>query len=658
METLVIASLIGGFAYLQKQKKESLSHSLSQQQYSQQQYQLQEYQQQQYKQTNPDIVRQQYIITTQTKNEELPSNFVPMYGSSLTGPSIDENRVQLLNRMVGSSNQFGKEYDTKKEVTNMFPDISQNPNLSMGLVYGAPHKYKEYTQQYYENLAQEQFHIKQNERPFEQIRVGPGLGLNENIQAAGGFDQGVRVLPIYEMYSDNERDMMKPLNVVPGMEMSMKDNLEYGPDYYGEVTHNPKDLSYARFGIAAGFGGNEASMKKDAEWDIGCTMRGDAYTDVPGTAKKYVPQLNELSQPSDKNPFDIATSNTTLYITEADYAQNRSNEYIQSGQPTSDVPQYNPYVVNSYIVNKEDVVTQVNDHQGFIGGEQSLDAPNSFRLGTTTQDLNMRNVVVEDPGKFVGNPASEGQKIQNLGTYDSNELEYEMITQRGQQNMEPANFTTASGADAIESRLPDSGYTRDAPQKSFPHQLFLNGTPGNVGVAIHNENKIQKEQDVYTKSQRGDVVGGSDTMMLSGPAHSNDKWMGNATQKWTNYDDDIAAEKLLVSTAERGPAQMGSHNPLNLPAERNMTVNHKTPDAVVNNVEDSIAMTRVFERMPQDVLSSGITNPDAFASRTNYDNASAFANQYLEENSSDANVQLQRNPFNHDISAPPPATKK
>lgn len=602
METLLIAGGLGFLGWLKNRQTES-----------------QQYTDYQYYETSPRVLQEpvQYYSTTNTEQPpqetvNLPSNFVPMYGANLTGPSIDK-QINM-NNLNGTRNEFGPDYYNKREVENTI-----NP---AELIHGSPHQYKEYRREYIETVPME---VKNNVLPFEQIRVGPGLGVDEKVAATGGYQQGVRILPVYEMYSENERDMMKPFNSVPGMQTSMQDNLEYGPQYFGDVTHHPKDLSYQRFGIAGG--NNEAAMNKDADWGNFCTMRGEAHNMIPGTARKYVPKMNEL-----------ATTNTQ-YMTESDMAINRGQQFNQTGQPVGDVPMYSPEQLNGFLLSREDTVTQKNDHYGFVNDYQSLDATNRFRSGELTQELNMRNVVHEDPSKFIGN-ASGNQRIVSEDAKGF----FQVDTQRGQRTAEPTNVAT-SAPDLGTSRMPDSAYTKK-PDK-FPHEIFLNGTPGNVG-GMTKDNEIQQDQIIYTKSGRGEYVAGPNE--LSGPAAAVEKYTEMPhKQGWINNNDEMSNQKeaLFEQLNNRGPNPMASD--LNLPAERNMT-SKKTP--LENNNDDNINLTRVFERIPQDVVDTNIVNEDAYAAGTNAENASAFANKRVQENSSDTKGQLAQNPFNHDITTP------
>lgn len=103
------------------------------------------------------------------------NNMVPFFGTNVT-QSIDPNTY---NSKLGhyTGNFTDGEYKSKEEVSEMFKPNEQ----SGGNVYGMPSTSMK--NRYNPALA------KNNELPFEQIKVGSGLGLDYNDDPKGGYQQ-------------------------------------------------------------------------------------------------------------------------------------------------------------------------------------------------------------------------------------------------------------------------------------------------------------------------------------------------------------------------------------------------------------------------------------------------------------------------------------
>ena len=102
-------------------------------------------------------------------------NMVPFFGSKVTQNSVDNNPY-ILDAMSGSGTQTIK----KIETAPLF-----KPELNIQYAHGTPNstdfiRSRQVTSQKYANVL-----------PWEQERVGPGLGLGNTTQGEGGFNSGM-----------------------------------------------------------------------------------------------------------------------------------------------------------------------------------------------------------------------------------------------------------------------------------------------------------------------------------------------------------------------------------------------------------------------------------------------------------------------------------
>lgn len=115
------------------------------------------------------------------------NNQTPFFGSKVRQNTDPFANAPVMERFTGDfDNAVWKK---KKEIEPLF-----KPNTEVNYVNGAPVRSDRSTERY------EVGHIRNNERPFEQINVGPGLDSGYNATPTGGFQQF-------------ERDFIMPKNV-------------------------------------------------------------------------------------------------------------------------------------------------------------------------------------------------------------------------------------------------------------------------------------------------------------------------------------------------------------------------------------------------------------------------------------------------------------
>jgi len=106
--------------------------------------------------------------------EPFHNNMQPFFGSNVTQNTSSDSFSTKLSNFTG--NFTDGEYKTKKETENMFKTTQTGGN-----VFGTP--IANLIERYNNPLN------KHNDKPFEEIQVGPGLGLSYNENPQGGYQQ-------------------------------------------------------------------------------------------------------------------------------------------------------------------------------------------------------------------------------------------------------------------------------------------------------------------------------------------------------------------------------------------------------------------------------------------------------------------------------------
>jgi Family of unknown function (DUF5899) len=155
------------------------------------------------------------------------NNMTPYFGGKIRGATADANVHEgILDAYSGAGSQI----ITKTEQSPLF-----SPNENTQYAYGAPIN-TDFIQNRFSNVASQSMN---GVRPFEQQQVGPGLGLDPNDPANGGFNSGMQA-----------RDYWRDKTVD---ELRVKSNpkaSEYGLlGYEGAPMHyNPSNISTAGIG--------------------------------------------------------------------------------------------------------------------------------------------------------------------------------------------------------------------------------------------------------------------------------------------------------------------------------------------------------------------------------------------------------------------------
>jgi len=111
------------------------------------------------------------------------NNMVPFFGSQVTQNTDIDNRLAT-HKLELYTGQYNLRQQNKKEVKSLFPPVANLTN-----VYGS-HETRDLSRYFPNNHGK-----KNNELPFEQIQVGPGLNQGFKARASGGYHDQIRILP-------------------------------------------------------------------------------------------------------------------------------------------------------------------------------------------------------------------------------------------------------------------------------------------------------------------------------------------------------------------------------------------------------------------------------------------------------------------------------
>ena len=111
------------------------------------------------------------------KNDEFKhNNMVPYFGSKVTGPSVYKSNQSILDNLNGNGSQVNKRF----EQAPLF-----KPSENIQNVFGSPN-----SNNFYQERVLPSTKIN-NVLPWEQEKVGPGLGLGYTVDGADGFNSGM-----------------------------------------------------------------------------------------------------------------------------------------------------------------------------------------------------------------------------------------------------------------------------------------------------------------------------------------------------------------------------------------------------------------------------------------------------------------------------------
>ena len=151
-----------------------------------------------------------------TKQELKHNNMVPFFGSKVTQRTGGlNNNESVLDSYSGSGTQF----QAKREQAPLF-----KPEKQMNWANGTPN----YSQFYQDRMKMNVSGIQTNNKPWEEIKVGPGLGKKNGVHGSGGFNSGMEARELYQPKTvDDLRVESNPKNSYGGVVLGAKSDVQH-----------------------------------------------------------------------------------------------------------------------------------------------------------------------------------------------------------------------------------------------------------------------------------------------------------------------------------------------------------------------------------------------------------------------------------------------
>jgi len=197
-------------------------------------------------------------------------NMTPFFGSTIK-QNVDPDNRAFQGKLEVFTGQYKLRKDNKEETPYLF-----DPSPNVGLVYGSNNVTNRDKTRFFPSATGK----KHNELPFEQIRVGKGIGQGYTARPNGGVHQDVRILP----KTTDERNVNPKFSyegrVIPGKGRTQN------PKLIGQQTlKKPKSILWNWFG-ERNFttGGAHKKNRQRATTVLKCTNRQDQHREYKGIA--------------------------------------------------------------------------------------------------------------------------------------------------------------------------------------------------------------------------------------------------------------------------------------------------------------------------------------------------------------------------------------
>jgi len=197
------------------------------------------------------------------------NNMQPYFGSHIRGRVDPKMSETIMDNYTGSGSQI----TSKREQAPLF-----GPGENVQYAYGAPNN-----SDFYQSRVNPSLRMA-NVKPFEEIQVGPGLGLGYNAEGSGGFNSG---MAMRDQWLDKSVDEMRVANKQKASGLVMLGHEGPANSFIksmgalGEMNKNRVDTSYElgsdRFMTTTGL-------------EKGQTLRAipnDRFTNRPETSAEY-----------------------------------------------------------------------------------------------------------------------------------------------------------------------------------------------------------------------------------------------------------------------------------------------------------------------------------------------------------------------------------
>jgi len=261
------------------------------------------------------------------------NNMVPFFGSRVKQSQVFNGNENRLDNMMGN----GSQHFRKQEIAPMF-----KPEQNMQWGHGTPN-----TSSFMQSRMNPS-HKMANVKPFQEIRVGPGLNQKDGVLGSGGFNSGMEA---------RERWMAKTVD-----ELRVKNNPKVT---YGGVILGGKDRVTNR--------GVMGKMEKHQP-DTYYVNSPERYFTTTGLEKAQTARSKQIM------PEENRETTTTDYFGSADQAQGEASyvpgTYIPASRPQLDADI--KHVANGYAPNRN----LANSGEHGIKGYKASVLPNNRDITT------------------------------------------------------------------------------------------------------------------------------------------------------------------------------------------------------------------------------------------------------------------------------------
>jgi hypothetical protein len=226
------------------------------------------------KYTSDDQKNFQYLPSIDDIDRDIQlihNNMVPFFGSRVK-QNVNPEQAGFQAKLEVFTGQFR---DTRKNNKEEVPTLF-DPSPNVGLPHGSNSVTNRDATRFHPSATGK----KNNELPFEQIRVGKGVGQGYTARPSGGFHQDIRVLP----KTTDERNVNPKFSyesrVIPG-----KSRTENTRQIGQQILKKPKAILWNWFG-ERNFttGGAHKKNRQRATTVLKCTNRQDLHREHKGIA--------------------------------------------------------------------------------------------------------------------------------------------------------------------------------------------------------------------------------------------------------------------------------------------------------------------------------------------------------------------------------------
>lgn len=433
-------------------------------------------------------------------------NLQPMYGANIKQNIAGGESATWMNALNGGADWKYVNHQRKQEVINESDhsgSVQRDPN------------YQNIADQYRNDFDQNTDTLNafsntaNNTLPFEQIRVGPGLGVGNDVAATGGFHSDYRILPKNLLENKNRRDQMKELDVNKGVSTNGFSAMNNNKHLIGEMSTTKATYPEGTL-LGAVVSGKRYNFPEARSEHTHHSPQvrgvGQSKFNQGITRSEFISSHYDITSPSGPgvalDPRLQNSNNNTNFRPALN--NNPHTKELLAGQPVSQVSQFIPNETNRYLVNDTSRSAELQEAPGFI----------SSNLNSTSASTSA---------------------IQQMKQLSRNNVNMRSIDSGQQYEVGIKGLTLQNGAPSPET-LAAQGATHSIGSTISTSQRGINQAnnwdtqeiPGNVQSSISNASRYHNPVEMYgssvfkttrgsdTESQRPGIATGTNKLQTSG----------------------------------------------------------------------------------------------------------------------------------------------